>query len=235
MSPDPLQEKMREMPGIALPRVKICCIASRAEARMAMQHGAHALGLVSSMPSGPGVIDEATIAEIASGVPPPIGTFLLTSETDAGALAAQQRRCRTNTLQLCDRVPINVLAELRTVLPGIRIVQVVHITGPAAVEEALEVSPRVDALLLDSGRPDAPVQELGGTGRVHNWGLSRQICDRAPVPIFLAGGLGSHNVGEAIRAVRPFGIDVCSGVRTDGRLDQEKLRAFCQAIARARP
>jgi phosphoribosylanthranilate isomerase len=223
------------MSEFALPRVKVCCIASRAEARMAMQQGAHALGLVSSMPSGPGVIDEPSIAEIASGVPPPIGTFLLTSETEAETLAAQQRRCGTNTLQLCDRVSIDVLAELRTMLPGIRIVQVVHITGPAAVEEALEVSSRVDALLLDSGRPDAPVRELGGTGRVHDWGLSREICDRAPVPIFLAGGLGPQNVEEAIRVVRPFGIDVCSGVRTGGRLDQEKLHAFCQAVRRARP
>jgi phosphoribosylanthranilate isomerase len=223
------------MSEFALPRVKVCCIASRAEARMAMRQGAQALGLVSSMPSGPGVIDEPTIAEIASGVPPPIGTFLLTSETEAGALAAQQRRCGTNTLQLCDRVSIDVLAELRTTLPGIRIVQVVHITGPAAVEEALEVSSRVDALLLDSGRPDAPVRELGGTGRVHDWELSREICDRVPVPIFLAGGLGPQNVEQAIRVVRPFGIDVCSGVRTDGRLDQEKLRAFCKAVRRARP
>ncbi|NNG15540.1 MAG: phosphoribosylanthranilate isomerase [Gemmatimonadales bacterium] len=226
---------MRATSGFAPPRVKICCIASRAEAQMAMEHGAQALGLVSAMPSGPGVIDERTIAEIASEVPPPIGTFLLTSETEAGVLAAQQRRCRTNTLQLCDRVSIEALAELRIMLPGIRIVQVVHITGPAAVEEALKASSHVDALLLDSGRPDAAVRELGGTGRVHDWELSREIRDRAPVPIFLAGGLEPQNVGEAIRAVRPFGIDVCSGVRTGGRLDQEKLTAFCGAVARAGP
>jgi phosphoribosylanthranilate isomerase len=223
------------MVGLAPPRVKICCIASRAEARLALEHGAHALGLVSAMPSGPGVIEEQRIAEIASAVPPPIGTFLLTSETEAGVIASQQRRCRTNTLQLCDRVSSNVVAELVTMLPGIRIVQVIHVTGPAAVEEALEASSRVDALLLDSGRPDGAVRELGGTGRVHDWQLSREIRDRADVPVFLAGGLGPHNVTNAIRDVRPFGVDVCSGVRTGGRLDQEKLRAFCQAVERARP
>lgn len=212
------------------PRVKICCIASVAEARLAIRHGASALGLVSAMPSGPGVIAEELIAEIAATVPPPIATFLLTSKLSAEEIITQQRRCRTNTLQLCDRVTPGAHAELRSALPGIALVQVIHVTGEESVDEALVVAPQVDALLLDSGNQSLSVKELGGTGRVHNWELSRQIVARSPVPVFLAGGLRPENAARAIREVRPFGLDLCSGVRTNGVLDEAKLSAFFAAV-----
>jgi phosphoribosylanthranilate isomerase len=209
-----------------VPRVKICCIRSLAEAELAIAHGAAALGLVSAMPSGPGVIDEATITSIASRVPPPIATFLLTSRTTTAEIVAQQRRCRTNTLQLCDYVEPEVHRALRRELPGIAIVQVIHVTGPEAIEIARDAAERVDALLIDSGNPSLPTKELGGTGRTHDWALSRRIRDAVRVPLFLAGGLRPENVAIAIEAVRPFGLDLCSGVRTAGRLDAQKLERF---------
>jgi phosphoribosylanthranilate isomerase len=212
------------------PRVKICCISSVAEAQMAIRHGAAALGLVSAMPSGPGVIPEETIAEIAVIVPPGVATFLLTSQRDAESIIAQQRRCRANTLQLCDSVEPDCHARLRASLPGIALVQVIHVTGPESVEEAISVGTRVDAILLDSGDQKLDVKELGGTGRTHDWRLSRQIVESVCVPVFLAGGLTPENVASAIREVRPFGLDVCSGLRTDGNLDEEKVRRFFAAI-----
>jgi phosphoribosylanthranilate isomerase len=221
------------MQATAQPRVKICCIASIAEAWLAIRAGASALGLVSAMPSGPGVIDEQTIAEIAAAVPPPIATFLLTSRQDPEGIKAQHRRCRTTTIQLCDRLPPDARAELRQALPGIGLVQVVHVTGEASVAEALAVAPQVDALLLDSGNPSLAVKELGGTGRVHDWSLSRRIREECPVPVFLAGGLNCDNVAEAVRVVSPFGLDLCSGVRTAGRLDEVKLRNFFGAVKTA--
>jgi phosphoribosylanthranilate isomerase len=214
-------------------RIKICCIASRAEARLAVQHGAAALGLVSEMPSGPGVIAEDAIADIASGVPPGVATFLLTSRRDAQGIVAQQRRCGTNTLQLCDRPAPGVHAALRAELPGIGLVQVVHVTGAAALDEALAAASHVHGLLLDSGNPALRVKELGGTGRTHDWTVSRRIVEQAGVAVWLAGGLRADNVGDAIRAVRPFGVDVCSGVRTGGGLDAAKLAAFVAAVQRA--
>lgn len=217
------------------PRVKVCCITSLAEAHQAIAAGAAALGLVSAMPSGPGVIGEDEIAAIARAVPPPIATFLLTSATDAGAIIAQQRRCRTNTLQLCDAVDPAVHGSLRRELPGIALVQVIHVTGPEAVEEARAAAEHVDALLLDSGNASLPVKELGGTGRTHDWATSRRIRDAVAVPVFLAGGLGAHNVAAAIEAVRPFGLDLCSGVRTEGRLDPRKVAAFFAALAPPAP
>ena len=208
------------------PRVKICCIASVEEMRAAIECGASAVGLVSEMPSGPGVIEEELIAEIAARVPPPVATFLLTCKQDAASIVEQQRRCRTNTLQLCDRVGAEVYRELRDKLPGISLVQVVHVTGEESLAEALEAARRADALLLDSGNQSLAVKELGGTGRTHDWRVSRRVVESSPVPVFLAGGLKPENVAEAVSIVRPFGLDVCSGVRTGGRLDAEKLKRF---------
>ncbi len=213
------------------PRVKICCIASRGEARLAMDAGAAALGLVSAMPSGPGEVPEDAIAAIAASVPPPVATFLLTSKLDGAEIAAQQRRCGTNTLQLVDAVPPGTHVALRAALPGIALVQVVHVTGPEALEEALAVAAEVDALLLDSGDPRAAVKSLGGTGRTHDWEVSARIVEQAPVPVFLAGGLTPENVARAVDRVRPFGVDVCTGVRTDGALDPAKLERFVAAAA----
>ncbi len=217
------------------PRIKICCISSADEAALAVRAGASALGLVSSMPSGPGVIDEALIADIAARVPPAIGTFLLTSRQDAEAIVDQQRRCRTNTLQLVDHVPVAELIKLRRTLPGISLVQVIHVSGPESLDAARAVSPYVDAILLDSGNQKLPVKELGGTGRTHDWRISRAIREAVALPLFLAGGLRPGNVHEAISAVQPFGLDICSGVRSDGRLDADKLCAFIQAAIAGTP
>jgi phosphoribosylanthranilate isomerase len=211
------------------PRVKICCIRSVDEAHLAIRHGASAIGLVSAMPSGPGVIDDNTIAEIAASVPPPIATFLLTCLTDADAIIDQQRRCGTNTLQLVDAVPMGTHAKLRRALPGIGIVQVIHVRDGDSVREACAIAPQVDALLLDSGNPALAVKELGGTGRVHDWVLSRRIVDECDKPVFLAGGLRAENIAAAIAAVQPFGVDLCSSVRSEDRLDEAKLAAFLAA------
>jgi phosphoribosylanthranilate isomerase len=214
--------------------VKICCIASVDEARLAVAEGAAVLGLVSAMPSGPGVIDDTRVAEIAAAVAPPTETFLLTSRTSAEAIAEQHGHARTTALQLVDHVPHDELRSLRRLLPGVRLVQVIHVLNEGSVDEAVAAAPLVDALLLDSGNPRAAVKELGGTGRRHDWRISRRIRDAvAPLPLFLAGGLNAGNVDDAIAAVRPHGLDLCSSVRSDGRLDGARLRAFFDAVRRA--
>ncbi|MEW6209729.1 MAG: phosphoribosylanthranilate isomerase [Acidobacteriota bacterium] len=214
------------------PRVKICCIASVEEARVAVHFGASALGLVSEMPSGPGVISEELIAEIAVTIPPSVSSFLLTSKQDARSIIDQQKRCRVNTVQICDRLEIGSYSQLRRAMPGISLVQVVHVTGEEAIEKALSVAPHVDAILLDSGNQSLAVKELGGTGRVHDWSISRRIRQEIRVPLFLAGGLKAENIREAIAEVQPFGVDICSGVRSDGKLDERKLAAFFEEIER---
>ena len=205
-------------------------MASIEEAWMAIDHGAAALGLVSAMPSGPGPISEDSIAEIAAQIPTPIASFLLTCKQDAPSIIDQQRRLRVNTIQICDRFEPGAHEQLREALPGISLVQVIHVTGSESIAEAVSVAPFVDAILLDSGNQSLPVKELGGTGRTHDWTISARIREAIEVPLFLAGGLNSANVSEAIRSVQPFGVDVCSGVRTEGRLDETKLAAFFKGI-----
>lgn len=200
---------------------------------MAVVAGASALGLVSAMPSGPGVVDDDTIARVARTVPPGVSTFLLTSRVDADSIIEQERAAGCSALQLVDAVDPTVYPAIRAALPGIKIVQVIHVIGPESVDEAIGIAPFVDAILLDSGNPKAAIKELGGTGRLHDWTLSRRIRDTVGIPLYLAGGLGPHNAAEAMAAVRPFGLDICSGVRTDGRLDRTKLHRFAGEIAAA--
>ncbi|MCB9329581.1 MAG: phosphoribosylanthranilate isomerase [Lewinellaceae bacterium] len=211
-------------------RVKICCIKTPEEAREAVAFGAAALGLVGSMPSGPGVIDDTQIAHIARSIPPGVASFLLTSETSAPAIIQHQQRVHTNTLQLVDRVAPEAYQVIRRELPSVKIVQVIHVLDEQSVDEAIAAAAFVDALLLDSGNPNLKVKVLGGTGQTHDWRLSRKIRTRVSVPVYLAGGLTPENARAAIESVEPFGLDLCSGVRTKGNLDLTKLEKFFAAI-----
>ncbi len=211
-------------------RVKICCISSEEEANMAIGYGAAAVGLVAKMPSGPGIISDALIAAIAANTPPPIGTFMLTSETDADAIIAHHNRTNTNTIQIVDTLQSGTYKAIKRALPAIKIVQVIHIINEASIDDALRIAEDVDALLLDSGNPNLTVKELGGTGRTHNWQLSKQIVAQSKKPVFLAGGLHADNVKRAIDALQPYGLDVCSGVRTNHQLDTDKLETFFRAV-----
>jgi phosphoribosylanthranilate isomerase len=211
------------------PKIKICCISSIQEAEMAIKYGASALGLVGNMPSGPGVISDELIFTIARRVPPPIDTFLLTSKTAADAIIAHHQKVLTNTIQMVDALQAGSYHQIKKACPAIKLVQVIHVLDESSVDEALEIAEQVDALLLDSGNPTLTTKILGGTGRTHNWQLSRKIVEQSRVPVFLAGGLNASNVREAIDTVQPFGLDLCSGVRTDQQLDPVKLEAFFKA------
>jgi len=210
--------------------VKICCISSIEEAKLALRYGADAIGLVGRMPSGPGVIDDQLIKDIAASVPAETDTFLLTSETTAAAVIAHHQRANTKTIQLVDCLPRSEIRQIRKALPHLKLVQVVHVLGEESVYEAITIANEVDALLLDSGNPNLEVKMLGGTGYTHNWLISKRIVQAVDIPVYLAGGLHSGNVREAIYIVRPYGIDVCSGLRTNGQLDEKKLAAFFKAI-----
>jgi phosphoribosylanthranilate isomerase len=214
-------------------RIKTCCMASVAEMQMAVAAGADAVGLVARMPSGPGPIADAMIAEIALAVPPPIAAFLLTSENEAEAIADHVRRTGVPVVQIVSHIDPAESARLARLLPRVRRVQVIHVEGDDALARISAYAPHVHAFLLDSGRPGAAIPTLGGTGDVHDWTISARFVAACPHPVFLAGGLTAANVGAAIATVRPFGVDLCSGIRTDGRLDPAKLAAFVAAVRQA--
>ena len=199
------------------------------ETKLAISYGAAALGFVGKMPSGPGPIADELIAEIVKTVPPPVATFLLTSETMPQQIITHHQKVHTNTIQIVDALTERNYALIKQQLPSVKLVQVIHVIDEGSVEEAVELSNDADALLLDSGNPHLAVKELGGTGRVHDWELSRRIVEQVQKPVFLAGGLNAENVRRAIDEVQPFGLDLCSGVRTDGKLDEKKLDAFFTA------
>ena len=213
-----------------MPRVKICCIANEQEAASAISFGASSIGLVGKMPSGPGPTSDADIERIARSVPPPVATFLLTCEQTPQGIIEHHLRTRTNTIQIVDELEGRDYASIRASLPGVKLVQVVHVFGEESVDEACELAEHVDAILLDSGNPKLAVKELGGTGRRHDWRLSRRIVETCGKPVFLAGGLNADNVREAIETVHPFGLDLCSGVRTNGQLDRFKLERFFESV-----
>ncbi len=212
-------------------RIKICCISSVSEAALAIDAGASAIGLVGKMPSGPGPISDDLIYSIARSVPPPIATFLLTSEQTPQGIIDHHNRTKTNTIQIVDELLGREYGAIQEALPHIKLVQVIHVVGEQSVDEAAEIAEHVDAILLDSGNANLAVKELGGTGRRHDWSLSRRIVETCGKPVFLAGGLNAENVREAAESVQPFGLDICSGVRTDGKLDIRKLESFFAAIA----
>jgi phosphoribosylanthranilate isomerase len=205
------------------------------EVWMAIDAGASAIGLVSPMPSGPGPISNEKAAEIAAEVPPGIDAFLLTPLQTVEELVEQNRIVKARTLQLVDELPEGAYAELRRAMPGVKLVQVIHVGGAESVNDALTVARDVDAILLDSGNPALKVKELGGTGRRHDWAVSRQIREAVDVPVWLAGGLGPENAREAIETVQPFALDVCSGLRFgEGYdLDPDRLDRFMAAVRSA--
>jgi phosphoribosylanthranilate isomerase len=211
-------------------RLKVCCISSVAEAQLAIHYGAHALGLVGDMPSGPGIISLEMARKITLTVPPGVATFLLTSKIDWHEIVDEVRFTNVNTVQLVDTVDLNIYPVLRSAIPNVKIVQVVHVQDDHTLRYTQQIADFVDALLLDSGNPQQAVKELGGTGRTHNWEISRKIVQSVDKPVFLAGGINPDNVPAAIKTVGPYGIDLCSGIRTAGQLDETKLAKLIQSI-----
>lgn len=211
-------------------RVKICCISSEKEAKLAIKYGTDALGLVGNMPSGPGVISDDLIHEISKAVPPPISTFLLTSETKAQKIIDHYKKVQTTTIQIVDKIEPSHYLKIKNELPHVKLVQVLHVRDEDSIQESKDISQYVDAILLDSGNLNLAVKELGGTGRTHDWEISRAIRESTSTPVFLAGGLKASNIKKAVSIVKPFGVDLCSGVRSDGQLDEKKLHQFFEAL-----
>lgn len=220
--------------GLRRTRVKICCIANSQEAELAIRYGADALGLVGEMPSGPGIISDDVATEISSRTPPPVSTFLLTSETRADRIADHVLKVGASTVQIVTHIDTDESKRLADLIPHIRRVQVIHVEDDTCLSLIRIYEENCHAFLLDSGKPSAAVPELGGTGRTHNWEISRQFIMQSKLPVFLAGGLTPENVGNAIDKLQPFGVDLCSGVRSYDKLDEEKLSAFMKAVRTAR-
>ncbi|NNE27654.1 MAG: phosphoribosylanthranilate isomerase [Saprospiraceae bacterium] len=212
-------------------KVKICCIANIEEARLALKYGAYAIGLVGPMPSGPGPISPVEAGNIVSQLPSNTNTFYLTSKVTLEEILIEYQVVKSSHIQLTDATSSTVRKELKLVYPRLEVVQVIHVVDDTSIAEAREAAKTSDALLLDSGAPDKLIKELGGTGRTHNWEISQQIVNTVKLPVYLAGGLKNTNVAKAVKKVTPYAVDLCSGVRTNGKLDRAKLDSFFKALS----
>ena len=214
-------------------KLKICCINSHDEAKTAISAGADLLGLVADMPSGEGMIEDHKIREIAASIKSFNNSVLLTSRTDAESIIEHHKETITSHIQIVDYIDVKNYQEIRKSLPDIKLIQVVHVEDESSYSLAMNLSNYVDFILLDSGKPSAKKRTLGGTGDTHNWNISKKIVRDCSIPVYLAGGINHSNVVEAIQKVKPYGIDLCTGLRTNNKLDKNKLNVFMEAIKRA--
>ena len=214
------------------PRIKICCISSDTELAIAVRAGADLLGFVAPPLGGLGVIPQPLIAELIRAVPPGCTAVLLTGLTEREDIAAQVRECRPSALQLVRATTPETREGLREEFPGLRLMQVVHVHGEQAIEDALAAQVGSDGLILDSAVLGGETEQLGATGLTHDWSVSARIVAAVSIPVYLAGGLSAANVGAARHTVDPFGLDLCSSVRTDGQLDEGKVQAFVASANR---
>ena len=211
-------------------RFKVCCIKSVEEATLAIQHGASILGLVGQMPSGPGPISIDLIKEIAAHVKGDVVTWILSSKTKAQELIDEYQYVQTDGIQLVDEVRENDCKQLKERFPDLYLVQVRHVEKRSSAATLASVNRYIDAILLDSGSPNNEIKILGGTGNVHDWHISESIVALAKVPVFLAGGLNPSNAVNAIELVKPYGLDVCSGLRSNDKLDVLKLHNWSRRL-----
>ena len=214
-------------------KLKICCINSHDEAKTAISAGADLLGLVADMPSGEGMIEDRKIREIAASIKSFNNSVLLTSRTDAESIIEHHKETITSHIQIVDYIDVKNYQKIRKSLPDIKLIQVVHVEDESSYSLAMNFSSYVDFILLDSGKPSAKKRTLGGTGDTHNWNISKKIVRDCSIPVYLAGGINHSNVVEAIQKVKPYGIDLCTGLRTNNKLDKNKLNVFMEAIKRA--
>lgn len=219
------------LPGAV--RVQIAGISTLADALAVERAGAEAIGFTLGLPTGPhNGLDERGARAIIASLPPLVVPVLITYLDTAAAVVPLCRYLGVSTVQLHAGAPPSEIAAMRAALPGLKVILAVNVTGATSLDDAMRVWDDADALILDSYDP--VTGRHGATGRTHDWGISRRIVEASPVPVILAGGLAPENVGEAIRAVRPWAVDVHTGVeRPDGSTDPARVRAFVAAVRAA--
>jgi phosphoribosylanthranilate isomerase len=233
--PETVRQNETIMHVIPPVRVKVSCLRSAEEARRAVSFGVEAIGVASGLPAPAQELTDEEIAVIAAAVGEEVGTFLLTGLEDVDEIVEKVRRCGVNTVQLWDVLPRDSYRKIRRALPGVSIAQSVHVTGEAAIDQAREMATVADALVLGSTNPEPPFRWSDPHGQTHDWEISRRIVKAAQVPVILSGGLTHRNVADAIRLVRPYGVEVCSGVRRAGALETSMLVQFLESLDRLRP
>lgn len=207
-------------------RVKVCANKRLEDALKAVEYGADAVGfLVGQAHASQDFISPSLAREIVTKLPPFCSSVLVTHISDAHAIIELAKETCVSTIQLHGDSTLDDVVKIRNVLPYTKIYKAVHVEDVSAIDAAQRWEGIVDAILLDS--MNKSTNQVGGTGKTHDWTISAQIVKSTALPVILAGGLTVENVQEAIVNVRPFGVDVNSGTKgMDGYKDLQKLKAF---------
>ena len=207
--------------------VKICGIRRHEDALIAAELGADAIGLlVGQRHNSPDFISAAVARDISRTLPPSVEAVLVTHIENIDELERLLQQSGITTVQLHSEIASSSVERLRGRLPDVKIFKSVHVISADSVAYPEAFRKLADGLVLDS--INVATDQIGGTGKTHDWSISRQIVTRYPeIPIILAGGLNSENVRSAIEYVHPFGVDVNSGTKgSDGFKDARKMREF---------
>lgn len=207
-------------------RVKICGNRHRGDGAVATAAGADAVGfIVGATYVSEDAISPAEARALNASLPPFVSGVLVTHLQTTAEILELYGRIQPSAIQLHNTISPRVIHDLRDTLGAVKLIKAIHVVDDTALGEALLFSSHVDAILLDSRTPD----RIGGTGVTHDWTISREIVRHCPIPVVLAGGLTPENVAEAIAAVRPYGVDVNSGVDgKDGHKEASKVAQFIQ-------
>ena len=210
-------------------RVKICGVTTPADAALAARLGADAIGvLVGLLHPSEDELDPERAAGIVAALPPFVVGTLVTHRTELDELRRLCRLVRPHVVQLHGGIPRDDVSALRREFPTVRLVGCVHVDGERTLEDARRAAAHVDAILLDT----KTATRIGGTGVTHDWSISRRVREALPTtPIILAGGLTPDNVARAIGVVRPYAVDVNSGVSARrGVKSAELIEGFISAV-----
>ena len=200
--------------------MKLCGLSREEDVDAAVEAGADALGFIVGFPKSPRNQTLENAAELRERVPPFVSSVLVTTIGVVRMQSTRIARMAPESIQLYgyQRDPIKLRRRL-----GIPLIRPIHME-PSQVENVMSLAEGYDAIIIDTHDPAL----AGGTGRTSDWGSCRVVRERvAPLPMVLSGGLTPDNVGEAIRAVRPYAVDVSSGVESSpGRKDRAKMSEF---------
>lgn len=211
-------------------RVKICGIKRIEDAFSAVRWGADSVGfLVGQRHASPDFVTPDQAREMILRLPPFITKVMVTHLHTAKEVVALADQVCPDTVQLHGEIPHNEIRELRRQRPHLRILKSFHIVDEASIEYGVPYVGIVDAFVLDS--VNVETGEIGGTGLTHDWTISRRVVARYPTPVILAGGLTPENVQDAIHAVRPYAVDVNSGLKdAQGFKDHAKIHTFVDSV-----
>jgi phosphoribosylanthranilate isomerase len=199
-----------------LTRIKICGVRTVEDAMKCVDSGADAVGML--LAPSPRRIPAEQARDIVESLPPFVTPVIVMMPSAAEEAIEAARAISPGALQLQGDEPPEMLVKIKRALPGVRLIKAVHVGGGDELVKARLYENVADAILLDTVSP-----ERGGSGQTHDWSVSKKVVASIKKPVVLAGGLTPYNVAGAIKAVRPYAVDVASGVEAEGRIKDMAL------------